>query len=109
MSLQSHAKKSFQIIFEERFDTSCSKISALQFGIQDPLERQSIPNKKMTTNMRNSRACISETLMVDEKTRTELNLKLIINLKLNENGNKNEQTILDTASEINLISLKLVK
>jgi len=47
--------------------------------------------------------------MVDEKTRTELNLKLIINLKLNENGNKNEQTILDTASEINLISLKLVK
>jgi len=45
--------------------------------------------------------------MVDEKARNEMNLKLIVKLKLNEN--KIEQTILDTASEINFTSMKLVK
>src|SRR5215471_15351792 len=79
----------------------------LQLEIQDLLEKPSIPNSKLTTNMQSSRACLSEILMVDEKARTDLNLKLIVKLKLNEN--KIEQTILDTASEINFTSMKLVK
>ena len=58
--------------------------------------------------MHHSRACISEILKVDKNERECMKLKLIVKMNIN-NFNKLENTILDTAAEINLITLDIIK
>ena len=107
MTQTCHAKKNFKIIFQKKSDIFYSRISPLLLGLQNLLVRQNIPSdESKSTNILNSRICISEILKVDNEKRINLKLKLIVKLKIKD---EIKQIILETAAEMNLISKKLVK